>query len=100
MNTSLNDIKTIDIVKSILIPEKQDSFINEKVLNYFLEENNKYSIYLEKIEIIKNFYGELILLQNTDYELYQLIFPRYIYFLKENNLIEDSLEHKTIVFNI
>lgn len=100
MNTSLNDIKTIDIVKSILIPEKQDSFINEKVLNYFLGENNKYSIYLEKIEIIKNFYGELILLQNTDYELYQLIFPRYIYFLKENNLIEDSLEHKTIVFNI
>lgn len=100
MITSLNDIKTIDIVKSILIPEKQDSFINEKVLNYFLGENTKYSIYLEKIEIIKNFYGELILLQNTDSDLYQLIFPRYIYFLKENNLIEDSLEHKTIVFNI
>lgn len=100
MSTSLNNIKTIDIVKSILIPEKQDSFINEKVLNYFLEENTKYSIYLEKIELIKNFNNELTILKNIDYDLYQLIFPRYIYFLKENNLIEDSFKDKIIVFNI
>lgn len=92
-------IPEIEIIKSILYPKSQNYIINYIVDHYFKNEKELFSLYLEKIEIINkfNFYSENIKKENN--ELYHILEPRYILFMRQNN-IPVKLEEKSLIFSI
>ncbi len=92
-------IPEIEIIKSILYPKSQNYLINNIVDHYFKDEKELFSLHLEKIEIINkfNFYSENIKKENN--ELYHILEPRYISFMRKNN-IPVKLEEKSLIFSI
>ncbi len=98
-NEIYSNISEIEKIKSLLCPDQQNPFINNIVQEYFKEENNIYSLYIEKINLLKEFnrYSEKI--KNENYELFLKMLAQYDSFLKDRH-ISISLKEKTIIFSM